>query len=306
MFVTDIILPYSPVKHQASTASCWAFSLCSYWETETAVKSGLLSSPNELSPWFLARKKIERLCEHTMRNPLFPFRRLPVGAQGQTAIAIVRSSGWVALSDYSISQQAQRQNYRKMMRIVQFLVWMGQLTIVFRTPILSLIRKVIDHYWCKLPDLSLIQKDSLPEILFYTSFSHLSFGHSVVLPVPDNFEGWTFKNIPMDDLIEKMKNALQNHHTLVWQGHIGRGFSMKKGVAMLPETLAVTDEMRSKQFLEGMITDDHMMHIIGMAHDEQGHLYFIAKNSVGDLGPYHGLIYIEEQYIRLNTVAIGL
>lgn len=306
MFVNDILLPYSPVKHQTSTASCWAFSLCSYWETELAVMSGEEVPSQEFSPLFLARHKIERLCQLSMRNPFFPVKRLPVGAQGQTAVDLVQKFGLADIRSYRISDNGQTKGYRTMMRIIQVLVWLGQLTIVFRAPLLRLVCRVIDRYWAPLPDSSLIKHEPLPAITFFTSFSHLPFHEDVVLPLPDNFEGWSFANLPIDELIAQMKSALSNGHSVVWQGHLGRGCSMKKGFAVLPQNVAVTDDLRSQLFLEGKITDDHMMHIVGMAHDENERLFFIVKNSVGDIGPHHGLIYMEENYIRLNTVAVGL
>lgn len=306
MIVTDILLPYSPVKHQASTASCWAFSLCSFWETEQAVETRASVPHVEYSPWFLARHKIHRFAEVKIRESFFPLRRLPVGAQGQTAVAIAEQCGVADIRSYAVKQRGQYKGYRTMMRIIQLLVWVGQLTIVLRKPFLCLVDKVIDRYWDKLPASDVINHDLMPSIRFFTSFTHLPVNEEVCLPLPDNFERWKFYNIKIDELIQKLKCTLLNGHSVVWQGHLGRGFSMKNGFAIIPESINVSDELRSKLFQEGKITDDHMMHIIGLAHDDDGHSYFITKNSVGDLGPYHGLVYMEENYIRLYTIAIGL
>lgn len=304
--VSDILLPYSPVKNQASTASCWAFSLCSYWETENAIRCGLQTPDLEYSPFYLARHKIIRMCERKMRESILPIKRLPVGAMGQTAVDISHQCGMATFQSYQVSEKGQYANYRKMMRLIQLFVWLGQATFIFRKPMLALIRKTIDHFWLEQPEAASLIRKAMPEISFYTSFNHMPFNQDVVLPLPDNFEGWSFFNVPIDELILKMKDTLSHGHSFVWQGCIRRGFSSNKGLALLPESVIVNDNVRSEAFLSGKITDDHMMHIIGLAHDDTGRIFFVAKNSVGEVGPFHGLIYIEENFIKLNTIAVGL
>ena len=46
------------------------------------------------------------------------------------------------------------------------------------------------------------------------------------------------------------------------------------------------------------------MALIGLAHDKQGHRFYIAKNSWGTDNPYGGLMYLSENYIRMKTVAV--
>ena len=111
-------------------------------------------------------------------------------------------------------------------------------------------------------------------------------------------------NLPIDELLLKMKQTLTQGHSLLWQGCVRKGFAMEEGLAIVKTGKEITDQLRKDRIMNGLLTDDHMMHIIGLAQDEEGESYFIAKNSMGDIGPYHGLIYMSEKYIRLNTVAI--
>ena len=46
------------------------------------------------------------------------------------------------------------------------------------------------------------------------------------------------------------------------------------------------------------------MTLIGIAHDQNGRRYYIAKNSWGTNNPYGGFMYVSENYIRLKTIAI--
>ena len=51
-------------------------------------------------------------------------------------------------------------------------------------------------------------------------------------------------------------------------------------------------------------TDDHLMHMIGIALDQKGNKYFIIKNSWGEISDYKGFLYMSEAYVRAKTVAV--
>lgn len=235
-------------------------------------------------------------------------RKLANGAMGQTASRIRQTHGIVRLSDYQVTEQVQGKNFRWMKRAMNILTWIGQYTVILRPLCQIMIQWLLDSRWGSMPQSILVQqKDDFPVPVFYTSFSHLPYLQDVLLTLPDNYEQWNLHNLPLDSLINKMVLTLQSGHSLLWQGSIRRGFSVQKGIAKLPESsIIITDKIRSNGYLQGQITDDHMMHLIGLAHDKDGKRYFIAKNSVGDIGPYHGLIYMSEDYLRLYTIAVGI
>ena len=112
--------------------------------------------------------------------------------------------------------------------------------------------------------------------------------------------------------------ALAKGYTVAWDGDVSeRGFSQNRGVAVLPENPGrsdaltvpgpekeVTQEMRQDTFLDWSTTDDHLMHLVGMAHDQNGTKYYIIKNSWGESGPHKGYLYMSEAFVRLKTVAV--
>jgi bleomycin hydrolase len=53
-------------------------------------------------------------------------------------------------------------------------------------------------------------------------------------------------------------------------------------------------------------TDDHGMHIVGLASDQNGRKYYIVKNSWGDKNDYKGYIYVSRNYVKYKTTAILL
>jgi len=120
------------------------------------------------------------------------------------------------------------------------------------------------------------------------------YGEWVVLDVPDNWEGNRFMNLKIDSLLSVVEKAARDHRGICWEGDVSeRGFSFAKGVA-------------ERRFPGGRTTDDHCMAIVGIAHDGEGHPYFIMKNSWGSSNPYGGLMLMSFDYFKKKTIAVVL
>jgi len=173
-----------------------------------------------------------------------------------------------------------------------------------------------------------------------TSYTHHPFYSKFVIEIEDNWLMETDYNVPMDDLIRVLDNSINNGYTVVWGADVSeKGFSWKNGVAVVPDKNApevaglekakwekmtdmdkekllakcdkpmpektITQEMRQKEFDNYQTTDDHGMHIIGIAKDQNGTKYYIVKNSWGtDGSPYKGYFYASESYVKLKTMDI--
>ena len=92
----------------------------------------------------------------------------------------------------------------------------------------------------------------------------------VEVDVPDNWDHSRFYNVPADTIVEKMALAVKNGRGVCWESKA------------------------------------HAMAVVGLAHDKQGHRYFVMKNSWGDEGPYHGLCYVSFAQARKETLAVCL
>jgi bleomycin hydrolase len=151
-----------------------------------------------------------------------------------------------------------------------------------------------------------------------TSFSHHPFGTSFVLEVPDNFSRGFFYNVPIEDLRRAVETAVVAGYSVAWDADVSeKGFSFKNGMALLPaegeedklwteqiQEAIVTQESRQKGFDNQTTTDDHLMHIVGLATDQFGEKYFVIKNSWGTNNLYGGRQYISMAYFRSKTIAI--
>ena len=143
------------------------------------------------------------------------------------------------------------------------------------------------------------------EYMAMTSFTHHPFGDSFVLEVPDNYSDEFFYNVPIDVMMKRIERSIRRGHPVCWEGDISEnGFSFAHGIADLPNDRPCTQQERQKAFETRRTTDDHCMTLIGIAHDQTGRRYYIAKNSWGTDNPYGGFMYVSENYIRLKTIAI--
>jgi bleomycin hydrolase len=131
----------------------------------------------------------------------------------------------------------------------------------------------------------------------------------------------------MDDLTDIIDYAINSGFTVTWAADVSeKSFSWKNGVAFIPEKdyddmddsekkhmfdgpkdeRHITPEMRQLAFDNYETTDDHGMHIVGIAKDQNGKKYYTVKNSWGEKNDYKGYIYVSRAYIKYKTTAILL
>jgi bleomycin hydrolase len=173
-----------------------------------------------------------------------------------------------------------------------------------------------------------------------TSYTHHPFYSKFILEVPDNWSWDEVYNVPLNDLEEIIDYSLNNGFTFAWAADVSeKGFaSGNKGVAVLPaapvadmsdaeisrwEALPererenelyklekpvpekeVTQEMRQIAFDNFQTTDDHGMHIIGMAKNQLGDTFYKVKNSWGDYNKFDGYFYVSKPYVSYKTMNI--
>ena len=68
--------------------------------------------------------------------------------------------------------------------------------------------------------------------------------------------------------------------------------------------LKITQEMRQEGYDNKTTTDDHGMHIYGIAKDQNGTKYYMVKNSWGTNSKYKGHWYVSESFVQYKTLNI--
>lgn len=185
-------------------------------------------------------------------------------------------------------------------------------------------------------ELGLDMNDYLP----VTSFTHHEFYKPFVLEVPDNWDHGLYYNVPMEELLQIVDNAIDKGYTVLWAADVSeKGFKWYDGVALMPkvdrkksmegteldrwvklkdsekedkmydfkgpvEEITVTQESRQQGFDNYETTDDHGMVIVGKAIDQKGNKYFKVKNSWDSEQVYDGYFYISMPYFLAKTMSI--
>src|SRR6056297_2205776 len=173
-----------------------------------------------------------------------------------------------------------------------------------------------------------------------SSYTHHPFYSKFILEVPDNWAYDEVYNVPIDELMEVIDQSIEKGYTVAWAADVSeKGFSWKNGVAVVPnknvESMdnlesakwadipegeledslysfngpvpekTITQEMRQEAFNNWKTTDDHGMHITGIAKDKNGTKYYIVKNSWSAKNHiYDGYFYASEAFVRYKTMDI--
>lgn len=75
------------------------------------------------------------------------------------------------------------------------------------------------------------------------------------------------------------------------------------------EEMNVTADIRQLNFDNYSVTDDHLMHIVGITKGSDNKNYFVVKNSWGykiGLKDYKGHVLVSYAYFKLNTISVML
>jgi bleomycin hydrolase len=325
-FEEVIEVPHSKVKDQCNTGTCWSFSTVSFLEAEA---TRLSKKEVNLSKMYIVRNIYkDKGMNYLLRQGKANFSE---GGLAHDVINILKKDGVVPQGKTSIQDPA----YHDHSELISILT--GMLDKLIKDQTVGKKWKqaydaILDIYFGIIPKkFQYESKDYNPQsfanemgldadnYINLTSFTHHPFHSEFVLEIPDNYSNGSFINLPMDDLEKVVDNALKNGYSLAWDGDVSESFfSQNQGLAVLPASkddngfLAPCKEMkysvdkRQALFENYTTTDDHLMHLVGIAKDQKGNIYYKIKNSWGEDGVYKGYLYMSKAYFKYKTVSITL
>jgi hypothetical protein len=168
-----------------------------------------------------------------------------------------------------------------------------------------------------------------------SSYTHHPFYSQFAIEVEDNWRWGLCYNLPLDEFMAIIDNAVENGYTVLWGGDVSEPGFTRDGLAVLldteakattgsdqerwvgkaedkpaaaaekkelPKELQVTQEIRQRMYDEKTSTDDHGMHLYGTAKDQNGTKYYLIKNSWGVTGAYDGTWYMSENFVKGKTL----
>lgn len=327
------------VKNQASSGTCWSYSTNSFIESEM-VRMG--KEPIELAPIYSARCVLMDKAENYVR--MHGSVAWGDGGALHDVINMYAKYGAMPAEAYTGLQYGTNKNkFAEMQAILKSMLDAvvsnpnGKLTPSWK----KAYEEVLNSYLGEVPykfkwDNATYTPESFARLrvgihpedyVEVTSVTTDPYYRKTMLMVPDN---WSFDrayNVQMDDLTDIIDNALNRGFTVAWATDVSeKYFSWKNGVAYVPEKdyddmndsekkymfdgpkfeRTITPSMRQMAFDNYETTDDHGMHIVGLAADQNGRKYYIVKNSWGDKNDYKGYIYVSKNYVRYKTTALML
>lgn len=170
-----------------------------------------------------------------------------------------------------------------------------------------------------------------------TSYTHHPFYEKFSIEIQDNWRNGMSYNLPIEELMEVMRNAINTGYTFAWGSDVSEDGFTRNGIAVMPDAergaeltgsdmarwlgmsrtdrraeltskplpeMTITQEMRQVAFDTWETTDDHGMLIYGIAKDQNGKPYFMMKNSWGKTGKYEGIWYVSEAFVAYKTMNI--
>ena len=338
--------PITSIKNQYRSGTCWCYSALSFIESEILRTKG---QEVDLSEMFVVGKSYHDRAVKYVR------------VDGHLNFAAGSSFGDVlhVINDYGIIPQEVYSgfNYGTEMPEQNELdaVLKGYVSAAVKNPNKKLttawvngLDGILDAYFGEVPEKFNVNgveytpesyRDHLGinynDYVNITSFTHHPFYEPFIIEVCDNWRWDSAYNLPMDEMMEVMYNAIDNGYTIAWGSDVSEKGFTRNGLAVMPveetkatagsdqerwvgkseqpkeevkasipEEMTITQEMRQEGYDRKTTTDDHGMHIYGVAKDQNGTKYFMVKNSWGETDKYKGIWYASDAFVRYKTLNI--
>lgn len=351
---TDItVVPTNSVKDQNKSGTCWAFSATSFFEDEILRKTG---KSIDLSEMFTVRQTYGDKAENYVRR--YGTAQFSQGGSCPDIAYVWERYGAMPESAYpGLSYGEDNHVHGELEAGLK-----GYLNAVVRKPNRRLSTAwipakegILDAYFGEVPETFVYEgvtytpitfAQSLPintdDYIGLTSFTHHPFYKPFNVEVPDNWINFLYYNIPIDQLVEATKYAVEHGYSVAWAADVSeKGFNWNKGYANMPKAktdadfegtelarwvslskadrekeaykqrgpvaeMDITQEVRQEMFDRQETTDDHGMVIVGIAKDQEGNEWFKVKNSWTDKQIYGGYFYVSIPYFKAKTMDIYL
>ncbi len=332
-FQTVIDIETTPVISQDITGTCWSFSTSSFLESEIIRLTG---KQIDLSEMYQVRNTYPKKAEnYIMRQGKAQFSQ---GGLAHDVINSVADFGLVPASVYTgLTENEKQHNHSELEAVLNAMlkVYVDNPNKKLSSKWKEAVSTVLDVYLGKNPtEFTFEGKKYTPKsfaeftkikpenYVTLTSFSHQPFYKSFILNIPDNFSNGSMYNLPLDEFIQNIDNALAKGYSLSLDCDVSEAtFSAKYGVAFVPKNeedtktglAEIIDEMpisqayRQVEFENYTTTDDHLMHIVGTVKDQKGKIYYKVKNSWGTdekRVTNGGFVYMSVAYMQLKAISV--
>ena len=347
-FTTVDSVAITPVKDQHRSGTCWAFSTLGFLESEVLRMKGIEVDFAEM--YVVSKTMMDRAtyCVRMYNEPHFA-----AGGSAYDVIYCMKHYGLVPQSvmpgiRYGSTTTDTLPVHTELDKVaagyLNALTGIKKLTPVWREGL----QAIYDTYLGRCPKEFLYEGqmytpqsyvESLgldaDDYVSLTSYTHHPFYQTFALEVPDNWRMDQMYNLPIDELMRVIDNAIANGYTMAWGADVSETGFTRKGIGVMPDDdkgadltgsdmakwlgmtadkkkeeltkkplpeKEITQEMRQQAYDNWETTDDHGMQIFGTAKDQNGKRYYMVKNSWGTVrSDYKGIWYISEAFMKYKT-----
>jgi aminopeptidase C len=317
-FTTVKEIPITSVKNQFRSGTCWDYGTLGYFESEILRKTG---RTYDLCEMFVVSKDYMDNATHYVR--MHGYSQISEGGSCDDVLEVLRTHG-ICPEDAMPTPGSLTGD-----SLANFKVFFPELTEVVKGIVRpgakeplphwqDSVQAVIERYVGRCPETFEYEGRTYTPASFaaslgldfddyvsLTSYTHHPFNASFIIEAPYKWRLKPSYNIPIEKLMAALDRALDKGYTVAWGGDVTGDFT-RTGLAMLPDGVKPTQELRQEQWDNWQFTYDHVMLIYGKALDENGVPYYMVKNSWGKSGQYSGIWYMSRDYIALNTTYIFL
>jgi len=351
---TDItVVPHTPVPNQYRSGTCWSFSGAGHVEAELLRITG---KSYNLSEMFFVRHVYSDKAKKYIRT--HGNLNLASGGGFSDIFYVIKNYGLIPESAYPGLVIGEENHVHGEMDAVL----KAYTDAVLKNPNKKLtpvwhkgFDALLDTYLGVVPENFEVDGQTYTPLAFarstglnpddyieLTSFTHREFYKPFIMELPDNWMWSESYNIPLDEMMLAIDNAIESGYTVAWDADVSdKGFNWKKGLAIIPDEhpeglsdslqanwdkmsksarqkwlysfetvvpeLKITPEIRQQAYDNYETTDDHNMLIVGIAKDQLGNKFYKIKNSWGtDDHIYDGYFYASESYMADKTLYVTI
>lgn len=349
VFTTIKENPITSIKNQNRSSTCWSFSSVSFFESEL-LRQG--KGEFDLSEMFIVHHTMEERAVNYVRY--HGDASFSPGGSFEDIVACYRQHGLVPQDAMPGIMYGDSLPVHNELDAVAgaYVEAIGKGKFSKLTPVWKNgLRSIYDTYLGECPKeftyngktytprtfADEVLKLNMDDYISLTSYTHHPFYTQFNVEVQDNWRNALSYNLPIEELMEVMDNAVRKGYTFAWGSDVSEQGFTRDGIAAFPDAskgaeltgsdmahwlglsaadkrkeltskplpeVTVTQEMRQTAFDNWETTDDHGMLIYGLAKDQNGKEYFMVKNSWGEAGKYKGIWYASKAFVAYKTMNI--
>lgn len=352
-FTDETIVRTTPVKDQHRSGTCWCFSTMTFLEDEIIKAGGPELHLSEM--WIVRHSFMDKAEKYVRLHGKLNFAE---GGAAHDVTEGIRAHGIVPFEAYpGLCYGTEKPDFHELTKVLTAYLD-AVISAAERTgrPLSTAWKRgfdaILDEYFGPVPERFTHEGKeytpaefaaSLPidldDYVALASFTHHPFYRPFIIEVPDNWMWASVWNLPLDEMMAVIDNALATGHTVAWGTDVSeKGFSRTKAIGIVPEAdldgmdateaekwgkltpaekeaalykfdkpgkeRAITQEMRQEAYDNYETTDDHGMVIVGTAVDQAGNRYYKVQNSWDARPPYDGYWYFSRPFVEYKTMDI--